>query len=77
MNFARRPDRLLEFGRRLRKEAVMPCCYDLKVGQIWVCEECGLELQVVKECECSDEEPCDCDEDLDFTCCGETLRKKQ
>jgi len=25
-------------------------CSDMKNGQIYFCEECGLELQVIKEC---------------------------
>jgi hypothetical protein len=28
----------------------MPNCHEMKTGDIYVCEGCGLELQVVKEC---------------------------
>ena len=28
----------------------MPSCHDMKKGDIYMCEECGLELQVIKEC---------------------------
>jgi len=28
----------------------MANCHEMKRGEIWACEECGLELQVVKEC---------------------------
>ena len=28
----------------------MPSCHQMKLGQVYVCEECGLELKVVKAC---------------------------
>jgi hypothetical protein len=49
----------------------MPTCADMKVGQIYTCKSCGVELQVVKECtECGDncaEDPCG------FACCNEDM----
>ncbi|HMF33463.1 MAG TPA: hypothetical protein VKK79_18705 [Candidatus Lokiarchaeia archaeon] len=55
-------------------------CENMEVGQTYVCESCGLELQVVKtcdtcsteesECGCKDEEPCT------FRCCGKDLTLK-
>jgi hypothetical protein len=44
----------------------------------YVCEECGLELQVVKECEeCgTSAETCECKEHCRFECCGEPLKLK-
>lgn len=56
----------------------MPSCHDMKLGEVYVCEECGLELQVVKECdECGeDEESCECVEHCNFSCCGEEMKLK-
>ncbi len=34
-------------------------CSEMKLGQVYVCGDCGLELKVVKECDCS-EESCTC-----------------
>jgi predicted SprT family Zn-dependent metalloprotease len=28
----------------------MTNCHEMKKGEVYVCSECGLELQVVKEC---------------------------
>jgi hypothetical protein len=56
----------------------MPSCHEMKKGEIYVCEDCGLEIQVVKECkDCGQEEAaCGCDEDCNFACCGEEMKKK-
>ncbi len=56
----------------------MISCHDMKLGQVYVCEECGLELKVVKECrECGeDAADCDCAEPCTFSCCGEELKLK-
>ena len=60
----------------------MAGCHDMRAGEIYTCTECGIELQVVKECEHSDlpADQCGCHEDggaCTFTCCGKplTLRK--
>ncbi len=34
----------------IAKEMQMASCHEMKMGQVYVCEGCGLELQVVKEC---------------------------
>ena len=47
-------------------------CSDMKIGQVYVCGDCGLELKVVKECDC-DEESCSCS---DLQCCGGGLKLK-
>ena len=47
----------------------MPSCHQMKLGQVYVCEDCGLELKVVKECECT---LADCE----FKCCGEEMKLK-
>ncbi|MBN2392837.1 MAG: hypothetical protein JXR84_19050 [Anaerolineae bacterium] len=56
----------------------MPSCHDMKLGEIYVCEACGLELQVVKECkECGESaEDCECESHCSFECCGEPIKLK-
>jgi len=44
----------------------MSTCGQMKLGQVYVCKECGLELKVVKECDCS-EQACGCET---MACCG-------
>jgi hypothetical protein len=57
----------------------MLSCHDMKLGQVYVCEPCGLELQVVKECEACDTDAadCECPEHCTFSCCGELLKAKE
>jgi hypothetical protein len=54
----------------------MLSCHEMKKGQIYGCEECGLKLQVIQECdECGeDAAECGCEEHCTFSCCGEELR---
>ncbi len=47
-------------------------CSEMKLGQVYVCGDCGLELKVVKECDC-EEGSCSCS---DLECCGGTLTLK-
>jgi len=58
----------------------MLSCHDVKKGDVLVCEECGLELKVIKECEEADtEEECCCEtdeSDCAFICCGVDMVKK-
>ena len=59
----------------------MLSCHDMKKDEIYICEECGLELKVVKECEeaeASDEECCCAsgESDCSFMCCGMNMVKK-
>jgi len=59
----------------------MPNCHEMRKGEIYVCEGCGLELQVINECKeaGTPAEQCGChssDEIPDFTCCGKSLVKK-
>ena len=56
----------------------MPSCHDMKLGEVYVCEDCGLELQVVKECDACGEpaEECECAEHCSFECCGEPMKLK-
>ncbi|MFX1533310.1 MAG: hypothetical protein ACFFDI_03680 [Promethearchaeota archaeon] len=60
----------------------MVSCHDMKEGQIYTCEDCGLELKVLKECkECgTSAEECGCSDETDhceFSCCGEPLKLKK
>ena len=56
----------------------MTSCHDMKLGRIYVCGDCGLELQVVKECqECGEStKDCGCADHCTFECCGEALKLK-
>jgi len=61
-----------------QKEAVtMARCDQMKVGEIYVCEQCGFEFQVLKECVHQDEMKHDgsCHE-AGCGCCGEEMRLK-
>ena len=59
----------------------MSGCHDLRKDEILVCEDCGMELKVIRECkdvgapaeECAchtEENPCS------IECCGKPLVKK-
>ncbi len=56
----------------------MATCHDMQVGQVYVCEGCGLELKVLKECQECDQEAgeCECPAPCTFECCGEPLKLK-
>jgi len=56
----------------------MPNCHEMRKGQVYACEGCGLELEVVKECkECgTPAEECGC-EPCTFICCGKELKLKE
>ena len=49
----------------------MASCSEMKVGETYVCEQCDLEIQVVRSCEDSEEGACACAESL--SCCGGPL----
>jgi hypothetical protein len=60
----------------------MANCHEMKKGEVYVCSECGLELQVIKECKDSGTaaEDCSCHTTAGpctFSCCGEDLVKKK
>ncbi len=56
----------------------MTDCHEMAVGEIYMCEECGLELEVIRECEeCGpDAETCECGP-CTFVCCGEPLTLRE
>jgi hypothetical protein len=53
----------------------MTKCHEMKVGETYVCEDCGLELQVVKTCAEQETGACGCLEPL--SCCGKPLALKE
>jgi hypothetical protein len=55
----------------------MSCCLDFKEGQIWACETCGLEIKVVKKCDCAETSNTKvCEPNLCLTCCDKPLKLK-
>ena len=51
----------------------MANCGDMKTGDSYKCDACGLELQVTKTCTCSSEEG-SCT--VPLQCCGKDMEKK-
>ncbi len=46
----------------------MSCCGEVaKEGDVYVCEDCGLEVKIVKGCSCTS---------CDLLCCGKPLKKR-
>ncbi len=69
----------------------MTSCYEMKLGEIYTCSSCGIELQVVAECRDKALETvgngcgsgCGCSTDkpkheaaCTFACCGKSLMQK-
>ncbi|MGA1795904.1 MAG: hypothetical protein ACMUIL_08585 [bacterium] len=59
----------------------MSSCHDMRMGEIYMCEDCGLEIKVVKECMDvgTPEEECTCHDaggTCAIECCGKPLVKK-
>ena len=58
--------------RRIGKKGeIMSHCSEMKVGDIYRCEACGLELEVKTACSCREDE-CGCSA---MECCGEPMSK--
>jgi hypothetical protein len=55
----------------------MADCHEMRLGQVYFCEDCGLALKVVEECEECGAETCSCEAPCSFECCGEPLKLKQ
>ena len=47
-------------------------CYNMKKGDVLVCDACGLEVQVIKDCSCKNGEEDACSAPM--TCCGQPMR---
>lgn len=57
----------------------MVSCGDMKKGEVYTCDVCGLELEVKKECNCPDVDDCHPnhgDTCCEFECCGKPMHKK-
>ena len=56
----------------------MPSCHDMKIDDVYMCEDCGMELKVVKQCDESEvpADECGCDP-CTFVCCGTEIVKKK
>ena len=52
----------------------MANCCDMKEGDLFVCEVCGLELKVAKTCTCKPGEAEACN--VPLSCCGKPMEKK-
>jgi len=52
----------------------MANCVEMKKNDIFVCEICGLELQVIKTCACIVGEEVSCT--VPLQCCGKDMKKK-
>jgi hypothetical protein len=53
----------------------------MRTGEVYVCEDCGIELQVIKDCKDAGTpvEECECHTTAGpctFSCCGNELVKK-
>jgi len=56
----------------------MPVCREMKKDEVYFCETCGLEIQVVKECnECSSIMGECTEETCKFICCDKPLSLKE
>jgi hypothetical protein len=55
----------------------MADCHEMRKGQVYMCEECGLELQVVAECKDAGTPSEKCQHNsCDFACCDQPLKLK-
>ncbi len=53
-------------------------CHEMNAGDVYMCGECGLELEVVNECaECGTEDATCAAEPCTFVCCGLPLELKE
>ena len=60
------------------KEDAVARCDEMREGDVYCCEHCGLEIEVVGECSHEEgeeaEEVCRIEE---FVCCGEPMTSKE
>ena len=52
----------------------MANCHEMKLGQVYSGEDCGLQLEVVEECKECGTDTCGCAAPCTFECCGEPLK---
>ncbi|NLX05105.1 MAG: hypothetical protein GXY33_08175 [Phycisphaerae bacterium] len=61
----------------------MASCHEMKRNEVYACEQCGMELQVLKECVDVGKpaEECTChaetQEKCEITCCGQGLVRRR
>ena len=53
----------------------MADCCDMKQGDLYVCDACGLELKVEKACTCTPDGDGRCTTPL--TCCGKEMKPEK
>lgn len=56
------------------EERDMANCCDMKEGDVFVCNLCGLELKVANPCKCETGEAGSCN--VPLQCCGQEMVKK-
>lgn len=52
----------------------MASCYNMKEGEVYICDICGLEVRVEKGCTCNEGEDDACS--VPMQCCGQPMRRK-
>ncbi|EGS31699.1 hypothetical protein [Urinicoccus massiliensis] len=53
-------------------------CGEMKKGDVYKCQDCGFEIEVINECDCDKDEACQPGQDhcCEFTCCGKEMVRK-
>ena len=67
----------MSFGRQNKKEKEvfkMANCAEMKEGDLYKCESCGLELKVTKTCSCGSGSGDACS--VPLQCCGKEMVKE-
>ena len=72
MEECHRIGRLMLLGEK--GEEVMADCSQMKEGDLFVCETCGLQLVVLKACSCIAGEEVSCT--VPLQCCGKDMVKR-
>ena len=67
----------LQAQMKFQEVRPVSCCVDLKLNQVWVCETCGLEIKIAKECDCLTEGAKVCEPSACLTCCDKPLKIKK
>ena len=65
---------LILFNTKNQKEFNMANCCDMKEGDVYYCDACGLELEVKKTCTCKPGSDGCCS--VPLTCCGKEMALK-
>jgi hypothetical protein len=65
-------------GKDFDQEVCMIHCTDMKKGEVYYCDECGLEFQILNECQgCgTSEDTCEHVE-CRFVCCDRFIKQKK